>query len=452
MWLYFTLVSLLAAQAVAKDACSPIKVGCFKHDGKLDHILYSDNEHHKGEDFHTKSKINFQHFHAYLDKALCRCETIAAQKGYAYYSLRNFGECHGIKKIASEERQSSRYCLDHNYQECASRHQKCFGADDGEYIYEVTMQLTHEITNPKELITDVFCEHRGQRTIECSRDHVIDIESAFYGRLSKDHCGYHEHYNLNCRATTSGQRIRNACNGVNKCTLFPDDSVYGNPCGVTWKYIQVQYSCIHKARQPKLKQAVFCEGAGERNIQCPAGQVLDIQSGFYGRMSKDYCTYNEGESLDCVAETSEQRIETKCSGKSICYLNPHNDVYGNPCEGTRKYIQVKYNCVMAYTLARLTQAVFCEHKGAQTIKCPGNTVIDVKSGYYGRLDKYFCGYKDSYHTECVSSVSQHKVKVACNGENQCTLNPSSDVYGNPCDSTEKYLQVNYSCESKPEKK
>ena len=51
------------------------------------------------------------------------------------------------------------------------------------------------------------------------------------------------------------------------------------------------------------------------------------------------------DSTVCVADGSGLIIENLCNGKESCLINADNSVFGDPCQGTVKYVEVDYNCV-----------------------------------------------------------------------------------------------------------
>ena len=45
------------------------------------------------------------------------------------------------------------------------------------------------------------------------------------------------------RTAKTDQMIKDKCNGENFCELEAANEIYGNPCGVTHKYLQVDFHC-----------------------------------------------------------------------------------------------------------------------------------------------------------------------------------------------------------------
>ena len=88
----------------------------------------------------------------------------------------------------------------------------------------------------------------------------------------------------------------------------------------------------------------ICENHAEI-ISCPAGQVIRIQSGYYGRTSKTVCPHEATHNTNCRAHGSYMKILGSCNNKPSCRLEASNTVYGDPCFGTYKYLDVQYTCI-----------------------------------------------------------------------------------------------------------
>ncbi|EDO39055.1 predicted protein, partial [Nematostella vectensis] len=87
------------------------------------------------------------------------------------------------------------------------------------------------------------CENR-QGTLRCPKVKVIVVAYANYGRTAKGVCRHNSIKNTRCYSRKSKILIRKACHGENKCALNARNSVYGDPCYGTYKYIEVLYHCV----------------------------------------------------------------------------------------------------------------------------------------------------------------------------------------------------------------
>lgn len=90
----------------------------------------------------------------------------------------------------------------------------------------------------------VICEGKNGK-ITCENGKKISILDANYGRLDRDTCLHSAMSNVNCRSGNSLQIMKDKCNGKTECELLAASSVFGgDPCGGTYKYLQVKYRCL----------------------------------------------------------------------------------------------------------------------------------------------------------------------------------------------------------------
>ncbi|KXJ07981.1 Galectin-3-binding protein [Exaiptasia diaphana] len=99
--------------------------------------------------------------------------------------------------------------------------------------------------------------------------------------------------------------------------------------------------------QPKetLKTYHLCENHNGV-LRCPSRKRLWIVYANYGRTSgRSVCPHSNIKNTRCLNKSSSQGIRCACHGKSSCRLYAKNEVYGDSCPGTHKYIEVRYKCV-----------------------------------------------------------------------------------------------------------
>ncbi|XP_048577264.1 beta-galactosidase 9-like [Nematostella vectensis] len=89
---------------------------------------------------------------------------------------------------------------------------------------------------------------------------------------------------------------------------------------------------------------IICEHH-TRTIQCPASKTIDVSYANYGRTApgSEACPSASIQTTNCVS--SSATITAACQGQNSCTLQAKNSVYGDPCVGTYKYIEIRYNCV-----------------------------------------------------------------------------------------------------------
>jgi len=133
------IVAFMIGYAYSDSECGAEGRGCYKHASQNEHRLHSDLAEHIGESFHSGKEILWDQMETYIQTATCRCEEAAAKKSYKYFSLRHFGECHGLNTLDGME--SSDYCFYHDNSMCKENNERCTGADEGEFVFEVKLQI-----------------------------------------------------------------------------------------------------------------------------------------------------------------------------------------------------------------------------------------------------------------------------------------------------------------------
>ena len=89
---------------------------------------------------------------------------------------------------------------------------------------------------------------------------------------------------------------------------------------------------------------VMCENRAA-TISCPAGRVIQIKSAMYGRTSRGVCPSRAIRTLSCRARSSHNEVAGNCNNRRSCQLAARNSIFGDPCGGTAKYLEVTYTCV-----------------------------------------------------------------------------------------------------------
>jgi len=92
--------------------------------------------------------------------------------------------------------------------------------------------------------------------------------------------------------------------------------------------------------------SIACEGS-DLNIRCEAGNLINLINVNYGRTAKgqDVCNSTKPTSnTNCKSSTSMKEVADRCNGKVSCSVAASNKVFGDPCRGTYKYLEVQYTC------------------------------------------------------------------------------------------------------------
>ena len=105
------------------------------------------------------------------------------------------------------------------------------------------------------------------------------------------------------------------------------------------------------------------------------------------------CPHKSIKSTTCIAAGSFETIRILCNGKNSCNVTASTTVFGDPCYGTFKYVEMVYLC----DRSPWTEVTVCEHNRT-TIQCDDNQEIVINHGFYGRTDKL-----EYVFTVCVES-------------------------------------------------
>ena len=83
------------------------------------------------------------------------------------------------------------------------------------------------------------------------------------------------------------------------------------------------------------------------DIDC-AGEgagLINIQEASYGRQhGPDVCPHSATSNQDCHEVTSLSVVAGFCQGQESCSVGALNSIFGDPCQGTFKYLTVLYDC------------------------------------------------------------------------------------------------------------
>ncbi|XP_077985841.1 L-rhamnose-binding lectin CSL3-like [Glandiceps talaboti] len=86
----------------------------------------------------------------------------------------------------------------------------------------------------------LICEH-GTANLNCGTNE-IHINSASYGRSDHSTCPGPIR-DTTCHARRSLTTVRDKCEGQQSCQIAATNSVFGDPCYGTFKYLKINYSC-----------------------------------------------------------------------------------------------------------------------------------------------------------------------------------------------------------------
>ncbi|XP_023248720.1 rhamnose-binding lectin-like [Seriola lalandi dorsalis] len=315
----------------------------------------------------------------------------------------------------------------------------------------------------------VTCEHSSAH-LHCDEGQVIFVYGADYGRRDRTTCSYQrptsQIQKVLCSNPTS--KVAEICNGKNSCTIRASNSVFGDPCYGTYKYLEVAYVCQLLAATCLLTASGFSSAQNyftstalskERvitcdvpyNVQrlsCADGGVITVETALYGRADRETCS--EGRPANQLTDTQCSQLGTvdvlkkRCDGKRVCEFNANVVRTSDPCFGIYKYLDTTYSCFPAI------HTVVCESSLA-ILQCDEGQVIFVYSADYGRRDRTTCSYQRPAPQvqNVLCSSPTNKVAESCNRKSSCSVKASNSVFGDPCVGTYKYLEVAYRCQYPP---
>ncbi|XP_042910898.1 latrophilin Cirl isoform X2 [Parasteatoda tepidariorum] len=103
---------------------------------------------------------------------------------------------------------------------------------------------------------------------------------------------------------------------------------------------------LAKADRLHSKTTHSCEG-NELNVDCDEGKVIRLIRANYGRFSISMCN-DDGHvdwRVNCMSYKSFLIMQDRCSQKQNCGIRVSSSIFGDPCPGTLKYLEVQYQCV-----------------------------------------------------------------------------------------------------------
>ncbi|XP_061128409.1 L-rhamnose-binding lectin CSL1-like [Syngnathus typhle] len=295
-------------------------------------------------------------------------------------------------------------------------------------------------------ITVVVCEGSVAH-LHCGFGHVIDVYGADYGRRDRTTCSYrraaHELENVDCTHPTD--LVAKMCNGKYACAITASNTVFGDPCVTIYKYLEISYTCQFVDSADKITTCDYGHWQVHR-LYCDHG-VINVQQALYGRSSSLVCANDKPQkrlaNTHCAQPNTANRLKKSCNGKKLCEVSLEAFRKPDPCADTFKYFQTNFTCLPAITV------VACEGSVAH-LHCGFGHVIYVYGADYGRRDWTTCSYRRAAHelenVDCTHPTDL--VAKMCNGKYACAITASNTVFGDPCVTIYKYLEISYTCQCK----
>ncbi|XP_060516330.1 latrophilin Cirl isoform X2 [Cylas formicarius] len=110
-------------------------------------------------------------------------------------------------------------------------------------------------------------------------------------------------------------------------------------------FVVISEATAKSLEQYRYETAYACEGKTLK-IECKAGELIKLIRANYGRFSITICNDhgNTDWSVNCMSPKSLRVLHNRCSFKRNCTVELSNSIFGDPCPGTDKYIEVHYFC------------------------------------------------------------------------------------------------------------
>ena len=184
--------------------------------------------------------------------------------------------------------------------------------------------------------------------LQCPNGSAIKVVSANYGRTNTGYCQKYSWSKVNCASKQSdtNNKVRSECDNKQQCSISASNGAFGDPCFGTYKYLEVWYTC----KQITLKVVRGCQiydASKNLALECPSGSAINVVSTNYGRTSYSYCPkLFSWPKRNCASKQPDtnDKVRSTCNNKQQCNVSVSNAVFGNPCFGTHKYLEVWYFC------------------------------------------------------------------------------------------------------------
>ncbi|XP_070540332.1 uncharacterized protein [Ptychodera flava] len=383
-------------------------IGCF-HDTRIRAIPTLEGSDHRLDGNYRQR-----------DNALEKCATAAASRGFGVFAVQNGGWC------ASSQDAGERYYTYGPSTACR---------DDGEggpWANQV-----YAITDNK-----LVCEHQTL-TLQCT-DGTIQVMSANYGRTDGETCPHPAISDQECGAEVSIDVVKEECEDKKSCSVRASNSVFGDPCVGTFKYLQVKYYCagVHE-EDPLLEyESIGC-------FLDTRERAIPTLEGHDGRLDGYYRQrYDAINKCANAAASRGYSVFAVQNGGWCASSSDALDSYDQYGPSDKCADDGKGGPWANHVYAIVRDTLVCEHDQL-TLQCGHGHVHVVRANYGRTTGDETCPHRSIRTTECRAETSFDLVKNQCEGQAECSIRASNSVFGDPCVGTYKYLEVHYTCVRDP---
>ncbi|KAM9340654.1 L-rhamnose-binding lectin CSL2-like [Symphorus nematophorus] len=129
-----------------------------------------------------------------------------------------------------------------------------------------------------------------------------------------------------CSSTSVLNIVKKRCNGRYRCMIRMDSCHSAKPCLTRCVWMKTTFTC-----------------------EAGRSQVIKVLMANYGRLRKRVCRYQyprtQPPNTSCRLPSTLKKMADRCDGKNTCSVRASNQIFSNPCAGTRKYLKFSYTCV-----------------------------------------------------------------------------------------------------------
>ncbi|XP_038066887.1 adhesion G protein-coupled receptor L1-like isoform X2 [Patiria miniata] len=97
-------------------------------------------------------------------------------------------------------------------------------------------------------------------------------------------------------------------------------------------------------RQDEVLYSSVCEG-NTMNLRCRPGLQIQVESANFGRTDTVTCVKGPVKVTNCIQPESFAIVAASCQSLKECAIPVNTDVFGDPCPGTSKFLEVYLQCV-----------------------------------------------------------------------------------------------------------
>ncbi|SPQ93242.1 unnamed protein product (mitochondrion) [Plasmodiophora brassicae] len=300
--------------------------------------------------------------------------------------------------------------------------------------------LTHAPAQPQQQSHEIFgsADETTTLALSCPSGQTVSaVAFASYGLPDRTTIS------PKCHAPSSAAVAQQACLHRPSCSIQAANSVFGDPCYGTRKHLNLALICSGPAPAPPQPQTHEIFGSADETttlaLSCPAGQTVSaVAFASYGLPDRTTI------SPKCHAASSAAVAQQACLHRPSCSIQAANSVFGDPCYGTRKHLNLALICSGPAPAPSQPQTheIFgsADETTTLALSCPaGQTVSAVAFASYGLPEGGMISSK------CHASSSAAVAQQACLHRPSCSIQAVNSVFGDPCYGIRKHLNVALIC-------